>query len=392
MAQTLAEKIDFLMTLTGTRNSVLARALNYDASYTSRIRAGTRGLPDNQPFVEPASRFFARAVREDYQKRSLADVLACPWPDNEDDAAALIASWIVQDDSEEDATERMTASFAAAAAAITGSESAENSDASIACGLEAIVRLFFHDDGRRDGVATFLAGLCDGGPHTLLLYSDEPMEWLYEDRTFAAMWAQRMQTLVASGSRIRIVHTLGRDATDIWEAVRSWMPLYMAGAMEPYFYPRVRDGLYHRSLFVAPGHSALVSTSVQGQAGEAMSQIVTDKAAVASLEREFDALVSLCKPLMEIARPKRAEELAQVLAAFAAAPGRLLAQDEGMVLLCHKENAGVLLAKTEPPYLAYSLTEPRLTGAVEEYLESLASTSAAPAEHLLEERIAALKG
>ena len=52
---TFSEKLDLLMSLTGTSNSALGRALSYDPSYISRVRAGKRGLPRRQPFLQPAS-------------------------------------------------------------------------------------------------------------------------------------------------------------------------------------------------------------------------------------------------------------------------------------------------------------------------------------------------
>ena len=72
---TLAEKLDFLMTLTATSNSTLGRALSYDASYISRVRAGKRGLPRRQPFVQPAAEYFARKIILPVQQNAAASLL-----------------------------------------------------------------------------------------------------------------------------------------------------------------------------------------------------------------------------------------------------------------------------------------------------------------------------
>ena len=104
-----------------------------------------------------------------------------------------------------------------------------------------------------------------GGSFDLLLFSDEDMVWLYEDEAFALRWNTLMLQLIHAGSRIRIVHTLGRNVQDMWEAVRSWLPLYSTGAVEPWYCPRLRDGIFKRTMFLASGHSALVASSVPGQ-------------------------------------------------------------------------------------------------------------------------------
>ena len=71
------------MKVTGTRNASLGRALNYDASYISRIRNGKRGIPPEQPFIQPAAAFFSSLTLDDYQKSVLSHELGIgrPWPE-----------------------------------------------------------------------------------------------------------------------------------------------------------------------------------------------------------------------------------------------------------------------------------------------------------------------
>ena len=92
----VGRKIDFLMNVTNMHNAQLARALNFDASYVSRIRAGKRGLPAKLPFIEPAAEFFARNVREGYQADTLARETGVMggWPADKGKAARLIARWL----------------------------------------------------------------------------------------------------------------------------------------------------------------------------------------------------------------------------------------------------------------------------------------------------------
>ena len=77
MKHLIADKLNFLMKATATRNNMLSRALAFDASHISRIRNGERGLPSHREFILPAAGFFARAVRTASQKRVLAAQL-CP--------------------------------------------------------------------------------------------------------------------------------------------------------------------------------------------------------------------------------------------------------------------------------------------------------------------------
>ena len=370
MVRSIAEKIDFLMKLTNTQNAALSRVLSFDASYISRIRNGKRGLPSEQPFIEPAAAYFARNIWEEYQKNAAAEELHLEhgWPENEKEAAALLAAWLKNETSAGSPVEHMVAAMTAPAVFPNPADM----EYPVTGGNKTEASLFYGNAGKRDGVITFLTELCKTGrPHTIFLYSDEDMAWLYEDAAFARAWAALLGKLAKRGSKIKIIHSIARNTNEMWEAVQKWLPLYLSGAIEPYYYPRLRDGIYCRTLFVAVGHSAMVANSVQGQAGEPLNVLFRDKAAVLALEQEFSAYLAMCRPLMEIVYPKSAAELAPLLRAYLDAPGAPLAAFLGNVAICLKESSGVLVVKTAPPDAAFRLKEPRMVAAVEEDLRNV---------------------
>ncbi len=373
MAKTIAEKIDFLMTLTGTRNSELGRALHFDASYISRIRSGKRGLPKGQPFLEPAGIFFARAIREDYQKEAAekAMELTSPWPMEEKEAARILRSWLFdktpaskQQTPIGNALDALMQSFAAE----SGSRSRYIPDE----GISAPMQLFFGNKGKRDAVITFLEELAKTQKaHTLLLFSDEDMVWLYEDVTFLRTWMTLMQQLIRTGSRIRIIHSIGRSAGDMWEAVRNWMPLYATGAVEPWYCPRLRDGIFKRTEFIAQGHSAVFGSSVPGQTGNLINALIRSPEAADTMQREFEAFLALCKPLMEVFRPTGEEELKKLQDAIINTSGELLSAKQNGMNIQLKKGVAALVVKEEPPYAAFIIKEPRMLAALEQYLQNL---------------------
>ena len=60
----IAERLDFLMNVTNTKNSVLARALVVDQSYVSKARKGKRKLSRNQTFVNRAADYLPRIIKK----------------------------------------------------------------------------------------------------------------------------------------------------------------------------------------------------------------------------------------------------------------------------------------------------------------------------------------
>ena len=373
MARTLAQKLDFLMDLTQTKNSVLGRALNFDPSYISRIRSGKRKLPKGQPFLEPACAFFARAIREDYQREAAAKELrlSTPWPQEEKDAVQLLLIWLSGKFQTPQEELRMDNTFASMKNPFMETK---DPDTIYVPGMGNVIssQFFFGNEGKRDAVITFLKDLANTGkPHTLLLFSDEDMFWMYEDESFIRTWLILMQQLIQAGSRVRIIHSIGRNAGDMWEGVRSWLPLYSTGAVEPWFCPRLRDGIFKRTEFIAQGHSLMFASSVPGQSGDSINILIRNREVAEAVRPEFEAFLALCKPLMDIFHPDSKDDLNELEDALLNTSGELLtAESSGMKILLKKGIAS-LVVKEEPPYAAFIIKEPRMVAALEQYLTNL---------------------
>lgn len=380
MLSGFASRLDYVMGVTRTTNSSLARALSFDASYVCRIRNGKRGLPMSQPFAEPAAAYLVGKVDDARKRRALEDELGCAWPDDPAKAADLLAAWLLDETGGASAVGTAIAALGARPENGRGALGYDGSDglpdAREATGMgetdASQARFFYGDEGKREAVLAFLGEICDAGePQTLLLHSDEDMAWLYEDEAFARRWAALLMRIADAGGHVRIIHAVSRDANEMWEAVRKWMPLYMTGAVEPYYYPRLRDGIYRRTLFVAPGRSALVAASVRGTSHDGANLLVRDEGAVAAYEDEFDDYLALCRPLMRVTFPESAVELSALVGRFCEREGRLLASLDGETLVCAHEGAGALVANVGAPLVAFGIEEPRMVSAVCDYLDNL---------------------
>ena len=164
--------------------------------------------------------------------------------------------------------------------------------------------------GKRKAVEQFfLMILQEKEPQTLLLFSDENMAWLYEDTAFAARWAELFTQVLQRGNRVRIIHTVARNMNEMLEAVTKWVPIYMTGAVEPYCYPRLRDGLFQRTMFIAPNTAAIISSSVQQDTDGMLNLFLTDKAAIDALVTEYERYFALCRPLMRVYTQRDVEGL-----------------------------------------------------------------------------------
>lgn len=288
------------MNITNTSNSTIAHNISLDASHVSRLRRGQRNLPKKQSFLLLMSEYFARQIKEDYQKSMLLQAVKTyeDFPVDEKTAAHMIFEWLSEEkDSNEPSVESILNSFTSPVPkpeVFMQSESLQN--------LYTDKEYYYYGtEGKREAVIRFLSMVAeDEKPQTLLLFSDEEMSWLYHDRDYAMRWASLIRRVLVRGNRIRIIHTVNRDINEMLEAVAKWLPIYIGGAIEPYYYPKLRDGVFKRTLFIAPRTCAVVSTSVQDSFQEMVNFFVTDKKAIDSLSMEYNNYYSLCRPLMKI--------------------------------------------------------------------------------------------
>lgn len=146
----------------------------------------------------------------------------------------------------------------------------------------------------------FISGCGAEKPCTLLLYSDENIDWLTEDKAFYLKWGALLADVIAKGNKIKIIHTVNRDMSEMLAAIDRWLPLYMTGAIEPYYYPKYRENVFRRTMFIAPGVAALTLTTLSEQAKNAEHLFYVDRNMLVSLIDEFNAYLRMCRPLMRI--------------------------------------------------------------------------------------------
>lgn len=313
------EKLDFLMNITKTSNSLLSMHVAVDSSHISRMRRGERRLVPQSEYIKNMALYLVHQCVEDYQKNALAETMKKPLAlfDNLDHAAEEVYQWLIMDQTSD------ASSVAGFLNQINGLQKDNHinyfknhtmdeipetkSDISVYHGLE----------GKREAVLRFLSiVLKRKNPGYLYLYSDEPMDWLIEDPSFQLVWMNLLCQIISKGNRLRIIHTVSRNLNEMLEALSKWIPLYMTGAIEPFYYPKKRDGIFKRTMFIAPGQVAMSANSFGGVSKNTTNILFQDQKAILSLEEEFNGYLGRCKPLMRIFIDKERNEYLETLDEF----------------------------------------------------------------------------
>ena len=315
------EKLDFLMKLTDTTNSRLAHIARLDNSFISRLRSGARHPARKENYIGLFAKYFAKYITQDYQIAALiqtARIKETTLPVAESGLAEFLNDWLHGNEKEWTERNRLDNSHSRLSFAPDNSN-LENQPIlkKAADGLTINTEIFFGNQGKRDAVRKFLhLILSEKYPSCLFLHSEEDMVWLTENREFAAEWMQLMNHVIAKGNKIKIIHTINRSLDEMLSAIIQWLPLYMSSAIESYFYPKHRDGLFKRTLFLSPDCAAVFSNSFGDSSENAITCLSTEKAILLHLQDEFCRYLDLCRPLIHVFTPDKQEIFLKALSEF----------------------------------------------------------------------------
>ncbi|HHX50019.1 MAG TPA: transcriptional regulator [Clostridia bacterium] len=286
--------------------------------------------------------YFARHCTADYQRKALSDALNISMGAvSAGELSLSIAKWLGEEEKHE---AKGIGGFLNGPpeikvnSRITGKlPEMEQKDKSFKLPQEEI-SVFYGLEGKRLATEYFLLEvLAQSNPQNLLLYSDEATDWMTADSKFAARWAQLMIGVLAKGTRIKIVHTVSRDLDEMLNAILQWMPLYMTGLIEPYYYPKKRDGLFKQTRFISPGVSAVIAGSIGNSIDYSVNWLIRNNDAIRAYTEEFNQYLNQCKPLMRIFTAKDKELYLETLIEFEKERSNSIIKTESLSLLTMPE-------------------------------------------------------
>ena len=335
------------MNITTTSNSCLAQKVNLDASYISRLRRGQRNALKNETVIIAMADYFARHCTTDYQRKALEDTIGInmvQFCNNE--FPTLIAEWFMNEKKSE--TNIVGGFLNVLSRMNINPRMPENlpnilNEKNVLLNLpKDIISAHYGIEGKRQAAEYFLMEVITQNTlQTLLLYSDEATDWMTADREFAAKWAKLMIQVLSKGNKIKIIHTVSRDLDEMLSAIRQWMPLYMTGLIEPYYYPKKRDGVFKNTLFISPGVSAVVSGSVGSSIDHAANLLIRNNNTISAYEEQFNQFLNECRPLMRIFTAKHKEMYLDTLTEFESEKSNSIIKTESLSVLTMPEKVSL---------------------------------------------------
>lgn len=297
------KKLDLLMNTLNITNSCLARALSIDPSLVSRWRTGARKPSQKADYLKKIANYISSYSKMDYQKAAIYEMIGLTNDKSQKYLYSLAEYLYIWLKGDKTANEVFVEKFFNSISQKQSSSLNNNikiNDPKVES-IKQDLEILNGISGKREGVIKFLeAVLASKEKTTLLLYSNEDMEWLTEDKEFYRKWGILLKNIIARGHKIKIIHTIKREMSEMLAAIEYWMPLYLTGAIEPYYYPKYQENIFRRTIFVAPGISALSCSTVSEYGDKAQQFLYWDPEKIKDLAEEFNTLLGSCRSLMKI--------------------------------------------------------------------------------------------
>lgn len=315
--------------------SDLARALNYDTSYLSRVRSGQRTPADLRGFSAEVAKYAAGRFTGEPQRLTVAQLIGVSPKDLSDDAAyyRLLLKWLTGDG-------RSGANSVMAFLETLDRFDQEGYLKAIRYGEWKVptVPFSFPTTKRYYGAEEMKKGILDflkvtafsKSEEPATLYNGIPLEESGED-DFRKKYRFGLAVLVKKGLQLRMIHDVGHPFSELMQSLSGYIPFYMSGQLTPYWLEN--GGAFCRSLQVS-GAAAIAGECVADGVSHGMACLTKGREELSFYGMQAEDLLKKSRPLMEILR---AEERERFFAAAAAGTGAFRCRLSGLPLYTASE-------------------------------------------------------
>lgn len=309
----LQKNFHTLLTVVPINISDLARFLNYDPSYISRIRNGQRQPANPTEFARKISIFVTKRFQTVEQKAVISSLINCPMEElsNYTDFQDRMTNWLLAGSG---AVKDSMTVFLEKLDEFNLNEYIhsihfnELKIPSVPFQIP-ISRTYWGIKEMMESELDFLkATVLSKSTAPVIMYSDMPMKEMAKDPEFPKKWMFGMAMMLKKGLHLYQIHNLDRSFDEMMLGLESWIPMYMTGLISPYYLKNVQNNTFLHLLKVS-GSAALSGEAITGCHENGKYYLTKSKREVAYYQRRADELLKNADSLMDIYRSEREAEL-----------------------------------------------------------------------------------
>lgn len=366
----LVKNLNDIMSALGINANELAKSINYDPSYLSRVRSQQRRISDPVEFASKVSSYIVRHYSSSEDREKISRLVG-----DGDDAKKLIENWLC---SNEEQVPDYISDF-------LNKLNDFNLD-------EFIKAIHFNDikvptlpinfqtsknyygiEGMRKGELSFMkTAIISKSKADVFMHSEMPMADMAEDMNFNKKWMMSIAMLLKKGVHINIIHNLDRPWNELMLGLEAWIPIYMTGQVSPYYIKSNEKGIF-RHLNYTSGTAALSGECISSSHGDGKYYLTKIKEEVAYYQKQSDNILKKATPLMEIYTAEREAEFNAFLEKeLDTAKKEDFVQSEAAKAFSNMEilvkpGKWAIVSKEKTPKIHFVIRHPKLVGAIERF-------------------------
>lgn len=275
----------------------LAKYLNFDASYLSRIRKGERIPSNKEDFINSTATFISKKYNNEEYQTSLTILFGKEKIKVED-----IEKWIYSNNQKikNEITEflKKMDSFNLNDY-IKAIKFDELKVPNIPFYKEKTKSYYGLEEMKKGELNFFKSTVLSKSKEDIFMCSDMPMEDMAKDIDFGKKWMFAIAMSLKKGLHLNIIHNLDRPFNEMMLGLESWIPIYMTGQVSPYYFSEIKNTVYNHLNYTS-GSTALIGESIKSFHNKGKYYLTTNKKEVDYYKEKTKLLLEKAKPLMEI--------------------------------------------------------------------------------------------
>lgn len=288
-----SDKLIILMNITDTSNKSLADHLHVDPSRISQLRTGRRKLPKRRESVEEIATFFANRCSSPSQRLALAESIGNPsirYQSSPKVLGTILINWFYEENME---TLQLLDAL--------GQEAMPQPHLPRVSEIpqETSTKIYYGNEGKREALLLAYQYIIDlKDSETIYITSDEDTTYYKIDPTFSGKLQEFRSSCVQNGHQIVQIINPSASSFQTFETITQWLPGYMFGAVHPYYYPRIRDGIFRHTMIIVPGKVVFFCESITNQIDVHFSLFSTAPETATAYANFFLDYLRLCTPAL----------------------------------------------------------------------------------------------
>lgn len=303
----------------------LARSLNFDSSYISRIRKGQRKPADPERFATGVAKFIAGHITET-ELVIISKLIECDKNELEKENVFVerLTNWLV---SGQAVKKDVLLPFLTKIDEFNLNEFIR----SIHFDELKVPTMPFHLPTSKNyyGIREMCNATLDFFKATVLSKSnlpiiandDTPMAEKASDSDFMKKFIFAVALSLKKGLHIKMIHNINRPFDEMMMGLEGWIPMYMTGQISPYYLKGVHNKVFGHYLF-SSGAAALTGECIMDYPQNGKMYLTNNKTELAYYRQRAEDLLSKASPLMDIYRSESKELFSDFLHKDLETPGK----------------------------------------------------------------------